>query len=105
MAAVAPARIFSDRGTTWPSAQPYLETKGGTMRSRKPLLIAIVACTAVLAGCATGPYYDDDPYYYGRTTYSGYPEYRYYDYGPGYYVGRPSVSLGLGYSSRRYYRR
>jgi hypothetical protein len=69
------------------------------MKSRK-LLVAVIACAASLGGCATYGY-DDDYYYYDRTAYSGYPAYRYYDYGPRYYYARPPVvSFGLSYSSR-----
>ena len=72
--------------------------------SRKALVTAL-AGAALLAGCATGPYYDDYGYGYGYG--SGYG-YGYGDpyYAPGYYYG-PSVGLGLGftYSDRDYRRR
>ena len=79
------------------------------MKSRKPLLLAL-AGAALLAGCATGPYYDSYAYdesYYGTRAYPyDYPTYRYYSYGPGYapgyYYTPPSVSFSLGYSNRRW---
>lgn len=69
--------------------------------SRKALLAALAGAT-LLAGCATGPYYDD--YGYGSRYGSGYGDP--YSYAPGYYYG-PSVGLGLGftYSDRDYRRR
>jgi hypothetical protein len=77
------------------------------MKSRKPLLLALVGAS-LLAGCATGPYYDsyDGTTYYDRRVYSDdYPVYRYYSYGPGYYppayyVAPPTVSFGLSYGYR-----
>ena len=83
------------------------------MKSRKPLLLAL-AGAALLGGCATGPYYYNDPYY-GTTASNEYPAYstasptyRYYSYpgyAPGYYYyAPPSVSFGLGYTYRSYHR-
>ena len=65
----------------------------------KPLLAA-GAAALLLAGCATGPYYQDS-YGYGYG-----PGYAYDGYGP--YYG-PSVGVGLGYTyyerdGGRYYR-
>jgi hypothetical protein len=74
---------------------------------RKAVLATLIGA-APLAGCATGPYYDD----YGYDRYGYGPGYGYapgyvdpYYYGPGY-VG-PSVGLGFTYSDRdnRRYRR
>lgn len=70
---------------------------------RKALLAALAGAT-LLAGCATGPYYDD---YYGYDRAYGY-DYGYgygdpYYYGPGYYYG-PSIGLGLSWSDRDYRR-
>jgi hypothetical protein len=65
---------------------------------RKAILATLV-CAAPLAGCATGPYYDDygyDRYGYGYGYGSGY--YDPYYYGPGYVA--PSVGLGFTYSDR-----
>ena len=75
------------------------------MTLRKSLL-SMLAGAALLAGCASGPYYD---YPYERTGYYEYPTtyyapYDYYAYGPGYYVAPPVVSFGLTYSDRHYYR-
>ena len=74
--------------------------------SRKSVL-TLAAAGALLAGCATGPYYDsysyDDGYYYDR------PVTRYYEpappayYAP-YYVG-PSIGLGFTFGGHRHYRR
>ena len=80
------------------------------MTSRSKSVLALAATAALLAGCATGPYYDsygnhvynDGSYYYDR------PAYRYYEgpayYAPAPYVG-PSVGFGIAYSNRGYYRR
>jgi hypothetical protein len=70
--------------------------------SRKTVLVAL-AGAALLAGCATGPYYDDYGYGYGSPYGYGYGDPY---YGSGYYYG-PSVGLGLGltYSDRDYRRR
>ena len=65
--------------------------------SRKAILAAL-AGAALLAGCATGPYYDD--YGYG---YNYGPSYGPYYYGSDYYYG-PSIGLGLTYSDRDYRR-
>ena len=75
------------------------------MTLRKSLL-SMLAGAALLAGCATGPYYD---YPYERTGYYDYPyhyyePYEYYSYGPGVYVAPPAVSFGLTFSDRHYYR-
>ena len=56
--------------------------------------LAALAGTALLAGCATGPYYDSG-YYYGDRYAYGAPTY-YYDAYPGYVA--PSVGLGFGYT-------
>ena len=73
------------------------------MTFRKSLL-SMLAGAALLAGCATGPYYD---YPYERSGYYDhsydYPPYEYYSYGPGYYVAPPVVSFGLTYSNRPRY--
>lgn len=66
--------------------------------SRKALLAALAGAT-LLAGCATGPYYDDY-YAYDRGYGYGYGD-PYYT--PGYYYG-PSVGFGLSYSDRDYRR-
>ena len=71
------------------------------MKSWKAVLAgaAGAAGAAVLAGCATGPYYGD--YGYGYNGY-GYG----YDgayYGPAYVA--PSVGVGIGYVDRGDYRR
>lgn len=57
------------------------------------LLLAGLGSAVLLAGCATGPYYDgygyNDPYNRGYVTS--------YDYGyPGYYSDYPYVAPGLG---------
>jgi len=74
---------------------------------RKAVLVTLF-CAAPLAGCATGPYYDDYGYdrygseRYGSERYGyGYgPAYGYdpYYYGPAYVA--PSVGLGFTYSDR-----
>ena len=59
---------------------------------------AAVAGAALLAGCATGPYYQDYGYGYGP----GYA-YPYEDYGPAYYgpgYVAPSVGFGVTYVDR-----
>lgn len=68
--------------------------------SRKAILAALAGAT-LLAGCATGPYYDDG-YGYGYGASYGYGYGDPY-YAPGYYYG-PSVGLGFGltYSDRDY---
>jgi hypothetical protein len=73
--------------------------------SRKAVLAALAGAT-LLAGCATGPYYDDYGYGYGYDSRSGYGYADPYHYGPGYDYG-PSVGFGLGftYSDRDYRRR
>jgi hypothetical protein len=66
------------------------------MRILKTAALAALGGAMLLAGCATGPYYDNG-YYGGAYGYN--PAYGYdtpYYYEPGY-VG-PSVGLGLGYS-------
>jgi len=69
--------------------------------SRKAILAALAGAT-LLAGCATGPYYDDYGYGYGNRYGYGYGDPY---YGSDYYYG-PSVGLGLGYTySDRDYRR
>jgi hypothetical protein len=66
-------------------------------------LFAAAAGTALLAGCATDPYYNG--YGYNDPAY-GYPGYRYGNPGYGYYVAPPTVEFGLTYSDRdRYYDR
>jgi hypothetical protein len=72
------------------------------------LILALAATAALLAGCATDPYYDnynyasDDGYYYGR------PAYPSYGYGPAYYpphyYSGPRIGFGIGYSSGWRYR-
>lgn len=93
------------------------------MTSKKSAL-ALAAAAALLAGCATGPYYDRYAYadgtYYERpvnrdydyaTAYRDYdyaPAYRYYDYGPAYYPNYyfgPSLGFGLSFSNRGHWRR
>jgi hypothetical protein len=73
--------------------------------SRKAVLVALAGAT-LLAGCATGPYYDDYGYGYGHGSPYGYGYGDPYYYAPGSYYG-PSVGLGLGftYSDRDYRRR
>lgn len=73
------------------------------MTSRKWLLAA--ACAVALAGCASGPYYYDEPYYSGRVAYSDYYYPRYGYYSPGYYgyYSGPSISYGLAYNDRDRY--
>jgi|KBSSwiStaDraftv2_1062776.scaffolds.fasta_scaffold85869_3 hypothetical protein len=68
------------------------------MTARKWLLAA--ACAAALAGCASGPYYYDEPYYTGRVTYYDhyYPRYGYAS--PGYYYYSPGY---YAYNSDRYW--
>jgi len=68
--------------------------------SRKTLLAALAGAT-LLAGCATGPYYDDYGYGYGYGSSYGYGYGDPYYYAPGYYYG-PSVGFGLSYSNRDY---
>jgi hypothetical protein len=71
---------------------------------RKAALLATLAGAALLAGCATDPYYDNYGHGYGGYGYNyGYESPMYY--GPAY-VG-PSVGLGLSYYDRDYrdYRR
>lgn len=66
-------------------------------------VLAVVAGAAILAGCATGPYYQDYGYGYGP----GYA-YPYDDYGPGYYgpgYVAPSVGFGVTYIDRDDHRR
>ena len=78
-------------------------------------ILALAGAAALLAGCATGPYYDNYGYGYGDGTYYGQPTdnyyyappapaYRYYGYGPAYYPSpynvAPSVGFGITYSSR-----
>ena len=83
--------------------------------STKPML-ALAAAAALLAGCATGPYYDNYNYAYGDGSYYGQPTDNYYyppsgpvyRYGPAYYPSpyyspyyvAPSVGFGITYSSR-----
>ncbi len=69
--------------------------------SRKAILAALAGAT-LLAGCATGPYYDDYGYGYGNRYGYGYADPY---YGSGYYYG-PAVGLGLGltYPDRDYRR-
>ena len=69
------------------------------MTIHRKALAATLTGAALLAGCATGPYYDDYRYGYGY----GYDSPAYYGpayYGPAY-VG-PSVGLGLSYYDSDY---
>lgn len=62
------------------------------------LTLAALGGAALLAGCATGPYYDNYGYPYGYNN-------PYYGstYDP-YYYGAPSVGFGFSYSDSDYYR-
>ena len=76
------------------------------MVSRKSLL-AIAGAAALLAGCATDPYYDR--YAYNDGTYVERPVVRYYDE-PGYYpyyyprYYGPAVGLSFSFSNHGYWR-
>ncbi len=71
------------------------------MTIQRKAIFAALASAALLAGCATGPYYDD--YAYGSGYNYGYGGPAYYGpsyYGPSYYgpaYVAPSVGLGLSY--------
>ena len=70
--------------------------------------LAALAGTALLAGCATGPYYDnyDSGYYYGDRYYDGYYGGYYGDpYYDGYYGGRRYYYDDRYYYDRYYYDR
>jgi hypothetical protein len=60
---------------------------------KRTAIAAALGSAVLLAGCATGPYYDGGYYGYNNGYYGDAPYY----YEPGY-VG-PSVGLGLGYST------
>ena len=86
-------------------------------------MLALAAAAALLAGCATGPYYDNN-YAYGDGSYYNRPADNYYNrpadnyyyappapayrygYAPGYYTSpyyaAPSVGFGITYSNRGY---
>lgn len=72
-----------------------------TSSAKKLVLAAALGGAALLSGCATDPYYDNN-YGYGYDRGYAYG----YDYANPYYVA-PSVGFGYSYSDgydRRYYR-
>ena len=71
--------------------------------SRKAILAALAGVT-LLAGCATGPYYDDYGYGYRHAPSYGYGYPDPYYYGSGYNYYGPSIGLGLTFSDRDYRR-
>ena len=73
------------------------------MATSRKAALAVLASATLLAGCATGPYYDDYGYGYGSRYGYGYGYGDPYYYAPGYYYG-PSIGLGLTYSDRDYRR-
>jgi len=74
--------------------------------SRKLLLGAAALGTALVAGCAHDPYYDNA--YYGYNQSYGYtydaPSYRYYGYAPRYYYGPRYYSYGYYTYPDRFWR-
>ena len=64
------------------------------MKTSAKLVLAALGSAALLAGCATGPYYDN--YGYGNDPYGR----GYYGYDYGYPYVAPSIGLGFSYSDR-----
>ena len=74
------------------------------MKTQRKAILAALAGAALLAGCATDPYYDNYGYGYSGYNY-GYANPSYYGpsyYGPAYVA--PSVGLGLSYQDYDYRR-